>query len=102
VTGKIKFFDAEKGYGFIIPEGKSPKHGNVFFHETTLTETPLTNAEDMAGIEVEYELNPFFKDNPRTLSVRLLSKRTYAPLQPRNIVHTVLSFKQEGEEGTAR
>lgn len=29
-SGKIKFFKADKGYGFIIPD--KPNSGDVFFH----------------------------------------------------------------------
>jgi cold shock CspA family protein len=32
--GKVKWFDAEKGYGFIIPSDE--KEGNVFVHTSFL------------------------------------------------------------------
>jgi len=39
LTGSIKFFSADKGYGFILPDDSS---GDVFFHRHSLADPGLT------------------------------------------------------------
>lgn len=77
MTGAVKWFDAEKGYGFIIPAGKGPqdRESHVFFHESSLEETSHAHP----GQEVEYSLLPNYP-TPRALTVRLLGKRAYVPI----------------------
>jgi CspA family cold shock protein len=71
VNGIIKFFNRAKGYGF-IRRGKGEP--DVFFHESVLANAKQSSVE--TGQEVEYSLHPGFPE-PRALSVRLLSKRSY-------------------------
>jgi CspA family cold shock protein len=37
-TGKVKFFIAEKGYGFIVPENGEP---DVFVHATAVSDAGM-------------------------------------------------------------
>ena len=43
ITGTIKWFNAEKGYGFIAVEGQD----DVFVHNSAVQESGLTLKEDM-------------------------------------------------------
>lgn len=82
MTGKVKcLLPGSTGmrYGFIVPDGKKvdDKKAQVFFHETDV-EAGFRVPEK--GAEVEYELMPHC-DWLRALSVRPLSKRSYAPVR---------------------
>jgi CspA family cold shock protein len=51
-TGKVKWFDEKKGYGFIIPDDGSK---DIFFHFSAITsETQFKTAAE--GLPVEYEV----------------------------------------------
>ena len=50
-TGKIKWFHATKGYGFIEPDDKSK---DVFLHVSELAKTGLTDIEE--GEKLSFEL----------------------------------------------
>lgn len=70
MIGVVKFYDAVKGFGFIIPESGGK---DVFFHQSSLQDVVKVST----GHEVEYALFQVFpKDRPRALSVRLLNKRS--------------------------
>ena len=50
-TGTVKWFKAEKGYGFITPEGCEPNTGkDIFVHHTEMPEGLKE------GAEVTYEM----------------------------------------------
>ena len=53
VTGTVKWFNAEKGYGFIEPEDGSK---DAFVHISALERAGLTTLNE--GQKVEYELVP--------------------------------------------
>lgn len=54
-TGKVKFFDERKGYGFIEPAEPTPDGRDVFVHYTGIAgEGYRTLAEDA---RVEFELH---------------------------------------------
>ena len=78
MTGHIKFFNSEKRFGFIIPEGVSSRDRmqHVFFYEDVL------QGAVEAGQEVEYSLSPTYP-SPRALVVTPLSKRSYIPINSR-------------------
>jgi cold shock CspA family protein len=78
MTGHVKFFDAEKRYGIIIPAGVSPRERklHVFFYEDVLQGSVAT------GQEVEYSLLPEYP-TPRALAVKPLSARNYTPISQR-------------------
>lgn len=49
-SGTVKFFNTQKGYGFIQPEGGGP---DVFVHITALEEAGLRSLNE--GQKVSYE-----------------------------------------------
>ncbi|KAF7727145.1 Y box binding protein 1 [Apophysomyces ossiformis] len=53
-TGKVKFFDSVKGYGFIIPSDSSNKE-EVFVHHTAICNNGGFKSLG-EGEEVEYDL----------------------------------------------
>ena len=52
ITGKVKFFDAQKGYGFIAPEDGGK---DAFVHITALEKAGMTtlNADQRVTYELE-------------------------------------------------
>ena len=52
-TGKVKFFNATRGFGFIEPEDGSK---DAFVHISAVERAGLTGLSD--GQRVEYELQP--------------------------------------------
>ena len=63
-TGKVKWFNSQKGFGFIEPEDKST---DVFVHITAVQNSGMTGlAEDQ---EVSYELET--GQNGKTSAVNL-------------------------------
>lgn len=51
VKGRVKYFDAKKGYGFIKPENGG---NDIFFHISALEAAGIEILED--GQKIEYEL----------------------------------------------
>ncbi len=52
-TGTVKWFNTEKGYGFIAPEGSSK---DVFVHISAVERSGLTGLAD--GQKVSFEIQP--------------------------------------------
>lgn len=78
MTGELKFFDARKRFGIIIPDGISArdKENQVFFYEDVLQ----SSADNLqAGQQMEYSLNPNTQ-TPRALWVKPLGKVAYVPI----------------------
>lgn len=50
-TGTVKWFNTDKGYGFIQPDAGGP---DVFVHVTAVQRAGLTNLAD--GQKISYEL----------------------------------------------
>ena len=63
--GKVKFFNTEKGFGFITPEGGAGK--DVFVHANDLGGTSIQE-----GSMVEFEVVQG-KKGPQASNVRLIS-----------------------------
>lgn len=42
VTGVVKFFNDEKGYGFITPDGGQSVSADVFVHKSEVTKANIT------------------------------------------------------------
>jgi cold shock protein len=54
-TGKIKWFNPEKGYGFIIPDNGG---GDIFLHISVVEEAGLGMLEPGQKISFNIEANP--------------------------------------------
>lgn len=64
-TGTVKFFNREKGYGFITqPEGE-----DVFIHFSNIEGSGFRNLEE--GQNVEFDVGPGRK-GPEALNVRVV------------------------------
>ena len=64
-TGAVKWFSAEKGFGFITPEDGS---ADVFVHFSAITGDGYRNLDE--GAKVEYEVTQGPK-GPQASSVKL-------------------------------
>ena len=65
-TGTVKWFNAEKGYGFIKPDDESP---DVFVHYSAITSDGFKTLEE--GKKVEYDITQGQK-GPQAENVRAL------------------------------
>jgi cold shock protein len=64
VTGTVKFFNSEKGYGFIAPDGGGD---DVFVHFSNIAGSGYRNLEE--GQKVQFEVGPGRKgDEARNVS----------------------------------
>lgn len=52
LTGKVKWFDVTKGYGFIVPDDGGP---DVFLHLTKVQDSKLPTLD--TGIRLRYSLS---------------------------------------------
>ena len=67
MRGKVKWYNLEKGYGFIVPdEGGS----DVFVHFSTLRRTNIKTLED--GQPVTFEPEPGREGKPKAVKVELV------------------------------
>jgi cold shock protein len=64
--GTVKWFDAIKGYGFIVPEDGGK---DVFVHITAVQKAGYTNL--VQGVRVSYELRPDREGNPTAENLRI-------------------------------
>jgi CspA family cold shock protein len=65
-TGKVKWFDAAKGYGFILPDDGS---NDVFVHITAVQKAGYTSL--VAGVRVSYEIKADREGNPIAKSLKI-------------------------------
>ena len=66
-TGVVKFFNGEKGYGFIKPDDGS---GDIFVHITAVEQAGLRALNE--GQKVAYEIEPDKKGKgPKAVNLRL-------------------------------
>lgn len=65
--GKVKWFNEEKGYGFIIPDVRGP---DVFVHKNALEKSNIPGL--MEGQEIEYSVDHGKKpgDKPRACDLK--------------------------------
>ena len=67
-TGMVKFFNGEKGYGFIKPDDGG---SDIFVHVSALEQAGLQSLNE--GQKVSYEVEPDKKGKgPKALNLRLL------------------------------
>jgi cold shock protein len=69
VTGAVKWFDPEKGYGFVIHEGK-----DVFLHSKRLRESGLVIIEDQSFLEPGDKLKFKIESGPKGCYAVQISK----------------------------
>lgn len=75
MTGVVKFFDGERGYGFIIPDDGSK---DVFFHSSAMEGAKVLRAGQM----IEFDLFPHFP-KPRALRVKPIERSSYERIPER-------------------
>jgi cold shock protein len=58
ITGRVKWFSDEKGYGFITPDGETPGRGrDHFVHYSAIDDPNQGNRKTLEeGVRVEYEV----------------------------------------------
>ena len=66
VTGKVKWFNNEKGFGFITPKGSTT---NVFVHVTELQKSGIDKSVD--GQRVSFDIE---KNNGKPIAVNFKSE----------------------------
>ena len=54
-TGTVKWFNAEKGFGFIAPDGGGP---DVFAHYTAITSSGFRSLDENQKVEFEIKQGP--------------------------------------------
>lgn len=64
-TGKVKWFDTKKGYGFIVPDDGGR---DIFVHITAVQKAGYTDL--VQGVRVSYEIRPDREGNPTAESLR--------------------------------
>lgn len=73
MKGTVKFFNANKGYGFITPEGAGEGDKDIFVHATALERTGIDELRE--GDKVEFETEPSKKQpekGPVAVNVKIL------------------------------
>lgn len=68
-TGKVKFFNAEKGFGFIVPDDGSK---DVFVHVSAVQRSGLANLAE--GQRVSFDSEPDKKGKgPKAVNLKVLA-----------------------------
>jgi cold shock protein len=65
-TGRVKWFDTAKGYGFIVPDDASK---DMFVHITAVQKAGYTAL--VPGARVSYEVRPDQEGNPTAKSLKI-------------------------------
>ena len=67
-TGRVKFFNADRGFGFILPDDGGP---DIFVHVHDVEVAGMKILE--AGQSVAYEVGPARDGRSKAVNLRLLS-----------------------------
>ena len=70
-TGRIKFFNTDKGYGFITPDAPG---SDVFIHIKSLLNSNPTISAVNEGDRISYELEPGRDGRPAAGRIKLLAR----------------------------
>ncbi len=65
-TGRVKWFDTTKGYGFIVPDDGSK---DMFVHITAVQKAGYTAL--VPGVRVSHEVRPDQEGNPTAESLKI-------------------------------
>ncbi len=68
-TGTVKWFNTEKGYGFIAPEDGSK---DIFVHHTGIEMDGFRKLDEGQRVEFETEQSP---KGPKAVSVRVVEEQ---------------------------
>jgi cold shock CspA family protein len=71
ITGVVRWYDPNRGYGFVAPSLDAPKHEDAFLHCRALK--PAQQSGRWNGVAVEYRvhINPR-NQKPEAFDVKLL------------------------------
>jgi len=71
--GTVRWFNAEKGYGFITPDDAtlSGPRGDVFVHVSQIVDAPLSGPALIVGQRVVFDVGPG-RQGPEGKDVRVL------------------------------
>ncbi|MET3352316.1 cold-shock protein [Xanthobacter autotrophicus] len=97
VIGSIKWFDASKGYGFIVPDDGGP---DVLVHVTCLRRDGFQTAMEGARVVCEAVQRAKGRQASRVLSLDLSTAIHTAPPQPRT--RTMVEPKSDFEPATVK
>lgn len=67
-TGTVKFFNVNKGFGFVVPDGGGP---DIFLHITAVERAGLTTLNE--GQRISFETEPDKKGKgPKAVNIQLV------------------------------
>jgi len=67
-TGTVKFFNAQKGFGFIVVDGGGP---DVFVHISALEQSGLDSLNDGQKVSFDSKMDPK-KGKPNAVNIKKL------------------------------
>ena len=67
-TGKLKWWSADRGFGFILPDAGSP---DMFLHFTDLVGSGIDPERIKIGVRLTFEIGNTRDDRPKAINVRM-------------------------------
>ena len=67
-TGTVKFFDAQRGFGFIVVDGGGP---DVFVHVSALEQSGLNSLNEGQKVSFESKMDPK-KGKPNAVNIKVV------------------------------